>query len=234
MNHHICGYTDYNFDCVIKFGGSLLIDAEKMHHAIQALEICRLNGKKLLVIPGGGPTDKAIEKIDQKYTLSAETHHAACARAQDQTGLMICDPIFSKYLRPCTTLAEARFISDQHLIPVLLPSQIIFTMDPFQKTWDITSDGIAVWFSWVIQSPITMVLTNVDGVFPINSDFAQAKPLQSISAQELITFGHTAVDRCVPEFILKRGGKVWVGNGMYSDRLYKALIGEETIGTFII
>lgn len=147
--------------------------------------------------------------------------------------MLICDKVFSQWLRPCTTLSDARHISEEGFIPVLLPSQIIFAMDPFEKTWDITSDGIAVWFAWVVQAPITMILTNVDGIFPINTDFSKATPIKNISAQDLLKLGHTSVDRCVPDFILKRGGKVWVGSGFYEDRLYKALIGEDVLGTFI-
>ncbi|SDB88480.1 amino acid kinase family protein [Acinetobacter boissieri] len=229
----ILGYTDYHFDCVVKFGGSLLLEHDKMYSAIQSLELCRQHGKKILVIPGGGPTDKTIESINKKFPLSPETHHAACARAQDQTGLFICDKVFSQFLRPCTTLSEARCISEEGFIPVVLPSKIIFAMDPFEKTWDITSDGIAVWFAWAVQAPITMILTNVDGIFPINSDFSNAIPIQNISAKDLLTLGHTSVDKCVPDFISKRGGKVWVGSGFYEDRLYKALIGEDVLGTFI-
>ncbi len=65
------------------------------------VELTQKSGRRVFVVPGGGPTDKAIEAIDQRHSLAPDTHHRACARAQDQTGLMICDPAFSRILTPC-------------------------------------------------------------------------------------------------------------------------------------
>jgi 5-(aminomethyl)-3-furanmethanol phosphate kinase len=233
MSEKVLGYVDYGIDAVVKFGGSLLIDEALTASAINALEGCLAVGKTVLVIPGGGPTDKTIEKIDRRAALAPATHHRACARAQDQTGLIICDPAFSRVLSACETLEEARSIAATGRIPVLLPSKLIFDIDPFEKTWDITSDGVALWFAWLLNAPLTAVLTNVDGIFEPGADFASTAPVSSISATRLRDWGDTAVDKCVPEFAAYRKLRTWVGHGGYSDRLPAALTGRKTIGTFI-
>ena len=233
METAIRGYVDYGFDAVIKFGGSLLIDAALTPHAVTAVETTQKLGKRVLVIPGGGPADKAIEAIDKRASLEPDTHHRACARAQDQTGLMICDKAFSRILRPCETLAEARRAANDGSVPVLLPSSIVFAIDPFERTWEITSDGMAVWFAWLVSAPMAMILTNVDGIYEPGTDFGCAQAVPRITATRLITWGGTSVDKCVAEFALRKRIPVWVGNGGYSDRLGNALCGKETVGTFV-
>lgn len=230
---HIDGYTSYGFDAVVKFGGSLLIDEKCTASAIRSLEATLAAGKSVLVMPGGGPTDKTIEAIDAKRPLQPLTHHRACARAQDQTGLIICDPAYSSKLVACETLTEARQVQSSGLIPVLLPSHLIFTIDPFEMSWEITSDGMAVWLAWLVRAPLTAVLTDVDGVFVPGSDFQSASPVAHIAAAVLCDWGQTSVDRCVPAFLESRGGRAWVGHGRYEDRLVKALLGEPVLGTFI-
>ena len=227
------GYVEYGFDAVVKYGGSLLMKPEFTTSSIKALEATLSHGKRILVIPGGGPTDKAIEAIDARTRLAPETHHRACARAQDQTGLMICDPAFGNLLAPCETLEKARTLSSERKIPVLLPSRILFAVDPVEKTWEITSDGIAIWFAWLTSTPLMAVLTDVDGIFQPASSFADSQALRAIRAIDLESWGATSVDRCVPIFARRRGIRVWVGHGGHPDRLSRALCGQETTGTFI-
>ncbi len=229
----IPGYTDFGFDAIVKFGGSLLIDETKTAAAIRAVEKTLDSGKSVLVMPGGGPTDKTIEAIDRKKPLQALTHHRACARAQDQTGLLICDAAYSSRLVPCETLREARAIQGHRSVPVLLPSSLIFTVDPFEMSWDITSDGMAVWLAWLVGADLTAVLTDVDGIFSPGSDFTTGEPLRSIDATSLMAWGHTAVDKCVPAFLAAKGGCAWIGNGGFEERLVRALEGKPTIGTYI-
>lgn len=233
MRQKILGFNNYGFDAVVKFGGSLLMQPAQAKNAIRAIELCREKGKNVLVIPGGGPTNKAIGSIDQQVPLAPTTHHQSCARAQDQTGLIICDPGFSRLLKSCSTLADARTIQAEGYIPVLLPSRIICDIDPFEKIWELTADAMSVWFAWLVGAPITLILTTMDGIFPPGADFKTAAPVPKLQAQELRTWGPTAVDVCVPEFLASRGGRVWVGNGSHTDRLYKALSGQPTIGTYI-
>jgi hypothetical protein len=230
----IPGFTNYGFEAVVKFGGSLLIDDEKTATAIRAIENCLDVGRSVLVIPGGGPTDKTIEAIDRKRPLLPETHHQACARAQDQTGLIICDAAYSRHLVPCDDLSKARTVKSGGKIPVLLPSKLIFDVDPFDKSWEITSDGMAVWFSWLVGANSTFVLTDVDGIFEPDTDFSTESPVPVVDVNTLRTWGHTSVDKCVPEFLAARGGRAWVGNGGFEDRLPAALQGRPTIGTHIV
>jgi 5-(aminomethyl)-3-furanmethanol phosphate kinase len=228
------GFVNYKINAVVKFGGSLLEKTSDLKPCVDALAKCSTLGLNLLVIPGGGPTDNTIEKLDKKHPFAPDTHHYACARAQDQTGLMICDPVFGASLRACQTLEEVQKVLREKQVPVLLPSKVIFDIDPFERTWEITSDAMAAWFSWLVSAPIVVILTNVDGIYPPSSLDYNGSPISEITASELVELGHTAVDACTAPFLKFHNIEGWVINGCYPERLYKALSGEEVIGTHIL
>ena len=228
------GFINYRVDATVKFGGSLLADEQACRGTVQALQSAAQDGKRLLVIPGGGPTDNTIEELDSRTPFVADTHHRACARAQDQTGLMISDPCFSSGLRAVETLEEMRHALDQGLVPVLLPSRLIFAIDPFERTWEITSDAMAVWFSWLVRCKTTLILTNVDGVYRDGKVGSEAHFIPELTAADLMQMGHTAVDSCTPAFLVEHRLNCWVLNGKYPDRITQLLVdGGKPVGTLI-
>lgn len=230
----IKGFIDYGVDVVVKFGGSLLAQPEHARRATAALAACAAADRRLLVVPGGGPTDKAIEALDRHHHFAPDTHHRACARAQDQTGLMICDPAFGNALTPCETLEEARAALDGGRVAVILPSRIIADLDPFERTWEITSDAMAAWFAWLIGADRLVILTNVDGVYPPGHPTFSGPPLREVRASDLESWGLTSVDACVPPFIRRHGIETWVLHGGFPERLAELLNSVPTIGTRII
>lgn len=228
------GFTAYRVGAVVKFGGSLLADETACRAAIAALIAARDAGHRLLVMPGGGPTDKAIEKLDARHPFQADTHHRACARAQDQTGLMICDPVFSDVLRPAETLEEARRILDAGDVAVLLPSRLIFDLDPFERTWDLTSDAMSVWLAWLVGAPVAVILTDVDGVYRPDHIGEPEHLIPELGALQLAAMGHTAVDRCTAPFLAEKRIDAWILNGAHPARLVEALRGERPRGTRVV
>ncbi|MHB1646623.1 MAG: amino acid kinase family protein [bacterium] len=191
------------------------------------------NGYRIMIVPGGGPTDNIIEYLDKKHPFNPDTHHKACARAQDQTGLMISDPVWNGRLTPCETLEDIRKANDCKMAGVLLPSRLIFDLDPFERTWEITSDAMSVYFSWLTGAKYTIILTNVDGVY-LDGDISNTdKLVKSITAGELELLGHTAVDVCTPAFLKAKRMNCFVMNGQHSETMINYLNGKEVIGTFI-
>jgi hypothetical protein len=201
--------------------------------AIQGMAEAARAGSRLVVIPGGGPTDKTIEALDKRHPFAPNTHHRACARAQDQTGLMISDPAFGTDLVPCENLEQVTAALDEGKVAVLLPSSIIFAIDPFERTWEITSDGMSAWFAWLLGTKQLVILTDVDGVYPPQSVF-EGPPIPKIAASQLDLWGHTAVDACTPSFLKRHGISCWVLHGGKPGRLASALGGQKTVGTLIL
>lgn len=226
------GFTEYNVDVVIKFGGSL-IENDNLNEIINSISALADEGKRIVIVPGGGPTDNAIEKIDEKYRFHEDTHHYACARAQDQTGLMISDANFESNLIACEDMYQALKAMDHNKVAVMLPSKIIFAIEPFKRTWDITSDSMALWFSWLVHCDQTIILTNVDGIYSEGNIGDPNYLHDEVRPSELAEMGHTAVDQCAANFIEKYDIDCWVLNGGSPDRIIECVNNGATIGTKI-
>ncbi len=229
------GFTDYKIVCVIKFGGSILQDQTLCQNAIDEISQLARKGYRLMLIPGGGPTDKTIEALDQRHPFDAQTHHKACARAQDQTGLMICDSLWNGKFRACETLEEVIEANDQGCVAVLLPSRLIFDLNPFERTWDITSDAMSVYFSWLVGAKHTIILSDVDGIYKDGDIGNPKKLIKEISATALESMGHTAVDVCTPAFLASKKMECLVMNATHSNQIEKYLLNqrEDLVGTLI-
>ncbi|MDK1494260.1 nucleoside-diphosphate kinase [Sinorhizobium sp. 7-81] len=227
------GFPPYGFSAVVKFGGSLMRDLETCRTVLADLEQIRTSGHRIMIVPGGGIPDKAIEAVDSSYPLDAFTAHHACALAQDQTGYMIADPAFSSNLVPCSTLGECRLVMEQGRIPVLLPSRILFALDPVEWSWDITSDAIAAWIAWLTSTNKLAVLTDVDGVYRNGRSDDPSALIPEIAPDELARLGHTSIDACAAQFMARRGLSGVVLNGAFPQRLRDWLEGREVTGTLI-
>lgn len=233
MRRHVEGFTYYGIDAVVKFGGSLTRDLIATKLLIEGIAACAQLGHRLLVIPGGGRPDKAIEEIDREQPLAPETAHRATAMAQDQTGLILCDRSFSAKLRPCETLRECSVALDCGQVPVLLPARLLMDLDPVAMTWDVTSDAVAAWFAWLVDAPRIAILTDVDGVYRTGRIGVESELIRHIAPRDLLGMGHTSIDRCAAAWISDKDLEAAVINGRHPERLRHWLQGEAFVGTRI-
>ena len=230
----IRGFTSFEIDIVIKFGGSLTRDLELCQRLIGNIARLCHSGQRIIVVPGGGRTDKVVEAIDREQSLAAETTHRACALAQDQTGLLLADPSFSDSLVACTTLASCRSALGRGKAAVLLPSRLLFDLDPIEKTFDVTSDAVAAWLAWLVAARRLVVLTDVDGVFAGGNLGSKAHLIRQIPASRLSAMGHTAIDACAAAFLEARQMDCTILNGNFPDRLIAWTEGGSAVGTIVL
>ncbi|PCI04071.1 MAG: aspartate kinase [Hyphomicrobiales bacterium] len=228
------GFPDFGFSTVIKFGGSLMRNPAACRSTIVAIETIAASGHNVLIVPGGGIPDKAIEAINVDNPLSPFTAHHACALAQDQTGYLLSDPEFSSNLVPCASLGDCKTALQKGSVPVLLPSRILFAIDPVAWSWDITSDAVAAWFAWLVGARSLAVLTDVDGIYADGDINNPEKRIVRVSARDLVGLGHTSIDVCAVAFMAGKGITGAVLNGHHPDRLIDWMEGRATIATDIV
>lgn len=228
------GFVDYNIDYVIKFGGSILGEYEVCKQLLHEIDQLVDQGHRLLLIPGGGPTDNTIEAIDKMAHFHSDTHHHACARAQDQTGLMICDKSMSNNLCACESFEEVNAALNRKKGAVLLPSRTIFSIDPFERTWEITSDAMAAWYCWLVHCKELIILTNVDGIYEPGKIGEVESFIDYVTASDLENMGHTAVDACTAPFLKENHIDAWVLNGREPKRLSEVISKKKSTGTRIV
>jgi 5-(aminomethyl)-3-furanmethanol phosphate kinase len=230
----IKGFNDYGIEIVLKFGGSLTRDLDVCERLVRAIAGLVHEGKRIVIVPGGGRTDKVIEALDRERPLGPDTAHRACALAEDQTGLIISDAAYSSgALVPCETLGECREALNDKAGPVLLPSRLLFDLDPIERTWDVTSDAVAAWVAWLVGARRIAILTDVDGIYRNGSIHDPKQLLPEIDFDTLRSMGHTSIDACAADFLAAHTIEGAVLNGQYPERVVAWCRGMETIGTII-
>jgi aspartokinase-like uncharacterized kinase len=225
------GLRPFGVSTVVKFGGSLLADLDAAGRIAEVLGD-QSNGGRLLVFPGGGPTDKLIESMARQLGFGGSTINPACMRALDQTGILLA--AMHPRLAAVASLAEAREVLARAHVPVLLPSQLILSLDVFTREDVITSDSLGAYFAFVMGAQRYVVLTDVDGVYESVSGPAEDRRLiETVTTDELIAMGATSVDRCLAPFLRTVRLPTWVLNGFAADRLAALLAGQQPLGTRI-
>lgn len=219
-------------DAVIKVGGSLAENPERLRAICRKLSEL---AKKyvLIVVPGGGRFADAVRELDQRFNLSSVVSHRMSILGMDQFGLLLCQIIPNS----CATylLNDAKQLSEVRVVPVFLPSRLMFKEDPLENSWDVTSDSIAAYAAKKVRAKKVILSTDVDGVFTSDpKTLPNARLIEKLSAEELLGLRQrTSVDRYLPKMLLEAGIDCYVVNGRFPDRVASVLAGQHTICTVI-
>ena len=205
------GFRNYGVDVFLKFGGSLLSDLGCCRSLVETLE-AQAARHGIVVFPGGGPIDDYIESLNETLSFEPYYHHQLCARAQDQTGLVVAS--MTKRGRCFDELVHMAGILEDHKLAVMLPMKMIVSLDVFERSWDITSDSMALYFAHLVGARRFAVLTDVDGLLDDDD-----RLVENIDVEELAGLGHTVVDTCFAAAAKKMRRSAWVLNGREGDRV---------------
>jgi aspartokinase-like uncharacterized kinase len=219
-------------DAVIKVGGSLAEDPERL----QALctKLSELAKKyALFVVPGGGRFADAVRAFDRRFSLSGAVSHRMAILAMDQFGLLLSS--ITPNSRVFSRLENAGGLLEAKVLPIFLPSQLLFQEDPLENSWDVTSDSIAAYIAARVAAKKLVLATDVDGV--LTSDpkkHPDARLVEHLSANELLKLKEqTSVDRFLPKLLLNARLDCYVVNGKYPDRVEAVLAGQPVTCTLV-
>jgi aspartokinase-like uncharacterized kinase len=219
-------------EAVIKLGGSLAGDPKTLKSlCIKLSELAKTH--KILVIPGGGEFADVIRKFDKEYHLSSSAAHKMAILAMDQYGLLLAD--ITPNSRIVRMLDEAKELSKQGFIPIMLPSELIFHVDPLEHSWEVTSDSIAAYVASILPAKRLVLITDVDGIYTNDPKKSPtAKLIKEVSAKKLLTWKvKTCIDTFLPKILLEAKLDCYVVNGKYPKRIRMILEGENAICTKI-
>ena len=194
---------------VVKIGGSLFPD-----HAIKLAN--ELEGTGSLIVLGGGEFANLIRQYDLKQNFSAETTHYAAIDCMDIISKLVCDKVKSAEL--AYTLKEAEEISKNNLTPIFIVSEFLKSEDPFECSWDVTSDSIAAYVSNCLNAKL-LIVTNVNGIYTREPAEEGSRFINKIDAKKLLTFEESSIDLMLPSLLLEFGTNCYVVNGMYPERV---------------
>ena len=220
-------------DAVIKVGGSLAEDPEKLRVLCQKLSAL---AKKyaLIVVPGGGGFADVVRDFDKRFALSGNVSHKMAILAMDQFGLLLSDIMPGS--RVFHRLENAKQLSEAGVTPIFLPSWLMFQENPLENSWSVTSDSIAAYVASRVHSEKLVLVTDVDGVFTSDpKKDSGATLIERLSAEQLLKLNwRTSVDPYLPKLLFYAQADCYVVNGGFPERVEAVLTGLRTTCTFVV
>ena len=220
-------------DAVIKIGGSLAEDPERLRALCTKLsEFAKKYA--IIVVPGGGRFADVVRDFDQRFTLSSEVSHRMAILGMDQFGLLLSQIIPNS----CATylLNDAKQLSEIRVVPIFLPSPLMFQEDQLENSWNVTSDSIAAYVASRLHAAKVLLVTDVDGIFTKDPrKHADAVLIERLSAEELLKLNkRTSVDSFLPKLLLEASVDCYVVNGKHPERIEAILAGQQATCTLIV
>src|SRR6266705_3074178 len=134
---------------VVKIGGGMLSRTSVFDRVTAAIgEAAR--GRRLVIVPGGGPFADAVRQMFNRFGIGEEAAHWMAILGMDQYAHALVARISGAALVEGETEIAAALAAGR--IPVLAPFRWLRTADPLPHSWDVTSDSIAAWLTGALDA----------------------------------------------------------------------------------
>ena len=194
---------------VVKIGGSLFPD-----HAIELAE--QLENTASVIILGGGEFANLIRRYNDEIHFSNQTNHWTAIDCMDIIAKLVNDKVQSTKL--AFSIEEVNDISDEGFTPIFVVSEFLRREDPFECSWDVTSDSIAAYVAHLLNANL-LIVTNVNGIYTQEPKEPGSTFISKIDAKTLLTFQESSIDVMLPSLLLRYGTDCYVVNGKYPERV---------------
>ncbi len=194
---------------VVKIGGSLF-----PNYAIELAK--QLKDTSSVIILGGGEFANLIRKYDSEMHFSEDTNHWRAIDCMDIIAKLVDDKVDSTKL--AFSIDEVNEISDEGLTPIFVVSEFLRREDPFECSWDVTSDSIAAYVAHLLNANL-LIVTNVNGIYTQEPKEPGSTFISKIDAKTLLTFQESSIDVMLPSLLLRYGTDCYVVNGKYPERV---------------
>lgn len=199
---------------ILKLGGSLLQHSD----GAILLELGKILAQysaehPALIVPGGGPFADLIRQYGAQLKLREETCHLMALSAMDQYAYLLQDFIPGCNLIDLAKIKLPLTLNNLGKPQVLLCSQFFskVSSQELPRSWDVTSDSLAVYLAKILDSPLLVILKSKD----IDPRIQEPD-----------------VDKYFPQS-LPFSIPVWFINGVYPDRLIRFFETGSTQGVYL-
>ena len=176
----------------------------------------KLKDTSSVIILGGGEFANLIRKYDAEQGFSQEVNHWTAIDCMDIMAKLVDDKVESAKL--AFTVDEIEEISNEGFTPIFIVSQFLKTEDPFECSWDVTSDSIAAYVAHLLNAKL-LIVTNVNGIYTQEPKEPGSTFINKIDATTLLTFQESSIDVMLPSLLLEFGANCYVVNGKFPERV---------------
>ena len=194
---------------VVKIGGSLF-----PNHAIELAK--RLENTNSLIILGGGEFANLIRKYDNEIGFTDQANQWTAIDCMDIIAKLVNDKVNSAKL--AYTIEDIEQISNEGFTPIFAVSEFLKDEDPFECSWDVTSDSIAAYVAHLLNANL-LIVTNVNGIYTQEPKEPGSTFISKIDATTLLTFQESSIDVMLPTLLLRYGTDCYVVNGKFPERV---------------
>jgi hypothetical protein len=201
---------------VVKIGGSLFPE--------YAVELAKqLKDTNSVIILGGGEFANLIRRYDSQMNFSDEANHWTAIDCMEIIAKLVNDKVDSAEL--AYTIEEVNQISDDGLTPIFVVSEFLKEEDPFECSWDVTSDSIAAYVAHLLNANL-LIVTDVNGIYTQEPKEPGSTFISKIDATTMLTFQESSIDAMLPTLLLRYGTDCYVVNGKFPERV-RSLIDDD-------
>lgn len=145
---------------VVKVGGGLLSRAGAFELVTGALAAFG-KGRRLLVVPGGGPFADAVRELVRRVKIGEDAAHWMAVLGMDQYAHALTEGTAGAVL--VEQLPEIHAALDAGLVPVLAPYRWLRAADPLPHSWSATSDSVAAWVTGAVSAKRIVLIKPAKG-----------------------------------------------------------------------
>ncbi|MBX6364753.1 MAG: uridylate kinase [Gemmatimonadetes bacterium] len=211
-------------DAVLKLGGSLA-GCARLDALLETLGELARDGRRLVVVPGGGPFADVVRRECRFRDPGASAAHWMAILAMDQLARLLVGRLAAR--GGPAALAHSRAGIHHALarrrLAVLAPFRWLRAADPLPHSWDVTGDSIAAWVAARLGAPRLVLLKSVDGV--VGAD-GRVLPVVERAALGGVVDGYFCR-------ALEAGMECWIVNGRHPARVRALLEGAPAPATRI-
>ncbi|HEY8468080.1 MAG TPA: hypothetical protein VIL18_00490 [Longimicrobiales bacterium] len=207
-------------EAVIKVGGSLAGDPG-LPRLLETLGELAAEGRRLVVVPGGGPFADAVRAACAAHDPGPSAAHWMAILAMDQYAHLLAarTPRAALVVQP----GEVAGVLAAGRTAVLAPYAWLRAADPLPHGWDVTSDSIAAWVAARLGAQRLVLLKSVDGVRDEAGTVIPCMERRALGGRDEVD-GYFAR-------ALEPGTACWIINGRRPERLRELLREGRTLGT---
>ena len=176
----------------------------------------KLKNTSSAIILGGGEFANLIRKYNEEQEFSDEVTHWTAIDCMDIMAKLVDDKVDSAKL--AFTVDEVKAISDEGFTPIFIVSEFLKAEDPFECSWDVTSDSIAAYVAHLLNAKL-LIVTNVNGIYTQEPKEPGSTFISKIDATTLLTFQESSIDVMLPSLLLEFGSDCYVVNGKFPERV---------------
>ena len=176
----------------------------------------KLKNTSSVIILGGGDFANLIRKYNSEMNFSEEVNHWTAIDCMDIIAKLVNDKVDSAKL--AYSIEDVNQIANEGFTPIFIVSEFLKREDPFECSWDVTSDSIAAYVAHLLNANL-LIVTDVNGIYTQEPKEPGSTFISKIDATKLLTFQESSIDVMLPSLLLKFGTNCYVVNGKFPDRV---------------